>query len=189
MASFQAGAAVFLGVALAAPVLSDTVSDALQAATEAYAAGDLKAASANVAAASAGIAALQSEMLAAFLPEAPAGWTREPTADFAAGLAMLGGGSGTEMRYTDAGGGSFAITIMADNPMVSGMLGIFSSDMMMATMGKVIEVEGAKLIDQEGTIISVVGQKILVQASGLDSATMLPIISAVDFKGLAAFAE
>lgn len=189
MTPFQTVAAVFLGFALVTPALADAVSDALQAATEAYAAGDLKAAADGVAAASAGIAALQSEKLVAFLPEAPDGWTREASADFASGMAMMGGGSGTEMRYTDAEGNSFAITIMADNPMVSGMLGMFSSDMMMAGMGKVIEVDGAKLIDQEGTIMSVVGQNIMVQASGMDSATMLPIVSAVDFKGLAAFAE
>jgi hypothetical protein len=186
---FSLAAAVFASFHLVSPASADSVSDALQAATDAYAAGDLKAATASVATASAGLAVLQSEKLVAFLPEAPDGWTREASPDFAAGMAIMGGGSGTEMRYTNADGNSFTITIMADNPMVSGMLGIFASDVMMASMGKVIEVEGAKLIDQDGTILSVVGQSIMVQASGLDTPTMLPIVSAVDFNGLASIAN
>jgi hypothetical protein len=174
---------------LAAPAAADSVTDALQAALEAYAAGDLDAAATSVASAGSAIGALQSEKLAAFLPEAPEGWTREMTTDFAAGLAIMGGGSGTEMRYISPEGSSFTITVMADNPMVTGMMGLFMNDEMLASMGTVTEVDGARLIDDGSGLMAVIGQTMMVQASGMDSATMLPIVSAVDFRGLADLAD
>lgn len=189
MKIFQLSAALFLSIAVVTPSHADTVSDALQAAMDAYAAGDLKAASTSVAAASAGIGALQSEKYAVFLPEAPEGWTREATPDFATSLTMMGGGSGAEMRYANPEGNAFSISIIADNPMVSGMLGLVGNDALLATVGKVIEVDGAKIIDQDGSMVSVIGTNMMMQAGGLDSATMLPIVSAVDYKGLAALSE
>ncbi len=53
------------------PVGADEISDALQAAVDAYAAGDLKTTSEKLNKANTGIAAIKSARLAVFPPEAP----------------------------------------------------------------------------------------------------------------------
>jgi hypothetical protein len=63
------------------------------------------------------------------------------------------------------------------------------NDEMLASMGTVTEVDGARLIDDGSGLMAVIGQTMMVQASGMDSATMLPIVSAVDFRGLADLAD
>ncbi|NJM82090.1 MAG: hypothetical protein HC844_05990 [Tabrizicola sp.] len=178
---------ILLSLAIATPAPADEVSDALQAAVDAYDAGDLKTTSQQISRASSALAALSSAKIAALLPEAPEGWTREASGDFAAGMVVLGGGSGSEMTYTDASGASFVISVIADNPMVSGLAGMFADDSTMAMMGKVIELPGASVIDQDGTLLAVIGERMMIQASGMDSATMLPVFSAIDFTALAEF--
>jgi hypothetical protein len=189
MAAFRFALAFAAGLGPALPAAADAVTDALEAALAAYAAGDLKAAATSVAAAGSGIGALQAEKLAAFLPPAPEGWTREMTPDFTAGLAIMGGGSGVEMRYTHPEGTSFTISLVADNPMMTGMMGMFMSDEMLASMGTVVEVDGAKIIDDGSSLMAMIGSTMMMQAGGTDSATMLPVVREVDFSGLAALAK
>ncbi len=69
-------------IALTVPAHADEVSDALQAAVDAYAAGDLAKTSEEMTMATQAIGALQSAKLAALLPAAPDGWTVTPTEDF-----------------------------------------------------------------------------------------------------------
>lgn len=95
---------VALVALLAGPLRADDVTDALQAAMDAYAAGDLAGTSVAMTMAGQAIAAQQTALLELRLPDAPAGWTREVSEDFAAGYGMMGGGAGLEMRYAKEDG-------------------------------------------------------------------------------------
>lgn len=175
-----------LGLALAAPVQADEISDALTAAQDAYAAQDLKTASAQIAAAQAALQARQSDMLGALLPEAPAGFSREINAEFAAGFAMFGGGSGAEARYI-SDKGAFTLDFMADNSMVAGMAEMFVNPEMLAMMGNVVKVGDVSILDQGESVTALVAGRVLVTAQGMTAPDMLPIVQSIDFDRLAAF--
>lgn len=177
---------VALGVALAAPLHADEISDALQAAQDAYAAQDMKAAGVQIAAAQAALQAKQSAMLGALLPEAPTGFTREINAEFAAGFAMFGGGSGAEARYI-SDKGSFTLDLMADNQMVAGMAEMFLNPDMLAMMGNVVKVGDVSILDQGESVTALVAGRVLVTAQGMTAADMLPVVQAIDFDRLAVF--
>ena len=179
-------ASVLALACLTAPLQADEIADALTAAQTAYSANDLKGAAAQVALAQAGLRAKQNALLEAFLPEAPEGFTREIVADFAAGFGMFGGGAGAEARYTNAEG-SFTIDLIADNEMVVSMLGIFADATTMAMMGNVIKVGEFSILDQEQNLTALVGTRIMVSATGMDSKLMLPAVQVIDFDGLAEF--
>ncbi len=179
-------ATVLILVCLTAPLRADEIVDALTAAQTAYGANDVKEAAAQVALAQAGLRARQNALLEAFLPEAPAGFTREIVADYAAGFGMFGGGAGAEARYSNADG-SFTVDLIADNEMVVSMLGMFADTTTMAMMGTVIKVGAFSILDQEQNLTALVGNRVMVSATGMDSALMLPTVQAIDFEGLAEF--
>ena len=136
--------------------------------------------------AQAGLRARQNALLEAFLPEAPAGFTREIVADYAVGFGMFGGGAGAEARYTNAEG-SFTVDLIADNEMVVSMLGMFADATTMAMMGNVIKAGEVSILDQEQNLTALVGGRVMVSATGMDSKRMLPAVQAIDFDGLAEF--
>jgi hypothetical protein len=68
-------------------------------------------------------------------------------------------------------------------------MGLFMSDEMLASMGTVVEVDGAKIIDDGSSLMAMIGSTMMMQAGGTDSATMLPVVREVDFSGLAALAK
>lgn len=166
---------------------ADEVSDALQAAADAYSAGKLRDAGTELAKANAALSAKRAELIVAIFPPAPDGWTREDSPDFAAGLAMMGGGTGAEVRYVNAEGYSFNLNVLSDNPLALSMVGMFANEVTMAMMGKVVDGNGAKIIDQDGSLMALVDNRLLVQASGMSSAEMLPIVQQIDFNALAAY--
>lgn len=177
----------FLGVAVwAAPVAADEISDALQAAQDAYAAGDMRVAAAEVTVAQMALQARQSALLEALLPEAPAGFTRAVNTEFAAGFSMFGGGSGAEASYTSEKG-AFTVNLMADNQMVTGMAEMFLNPDMLAMMGKVVKVGDVSILDQGESVTALVAGRVLVTAQGMSSADMLPVVQAIDFDRLAVF--
>ena len=102
------------------PARADDVTDALQNAIDAYTEGDVAYAMSELDYAKQLLAAMETDALVALLPEAPEGWTREIDTEMGAGLAMMGGGTGAQADYA-GDDGSFSISIMADNPMVSAM--------------------------------------------------------------------
>ncbi|WP_097177061.1 hypothetical protein [Phaeovulum vinaykumarii] len=163
---------------------ADEVTDTLNAARAAYEAGDIAAATEEVAFASQLLQAMKVEGLAAFLPAAPEGWTREIDTEMNAGLAMMGGGAGAAARY-DNGTDSFTITLMADNPMVAAMSGMLGGAMMGA-MGKITRIGREKFVQQDGgDLVALVGNRVLVQAEGADLEVMRPVLAAIDFPTLA----
>jgi hypothetical protein len=164
--------------------LADVVSDSITAAADAYAAGDLPATSKALKAAMDDIGRQQGAVLAAFLPPAPEGFTRTDSADFAAGMAMFGGGSGAEAVYSKPDA-SFSISIMADNELVGGMLGMFSDPAMLAMMGTVETVADVNIVtSSDGSIMSIVGGRYMISAQGAAADVMLPVVKSIDFAKL-----
>lgn len=166
---------------------ADEVSDKLQSALDAYAKGDLKAASLDIAMATGALAQVKAERIKALLPAAPDGWTMTMNDDYTANLAMAGGGAGTEATYTDPNGSSLTLSITADSPMMMGMAGMFMNEQMLAMMGKLVEVPGAKLLEQDNSLTTLLDQRIMVSFTGMPTDQMMPLVEKLDFARLAAF--
>ncbi|MFN3969909.1 MAG: hypothetical protein ACK4L4_00875 [Gemmobacter sp.] len=177
-----------LGLALAAApaARADEIAATLRSALAAYEAGNDTAAQQDIAIAQQLLQAKKGAAFGAFLPEAPAGYTRTVNTDMNAALMMMGGGTGAEARY-DGEAGSFTITMTADNPMMMGFVGMFANPALMAQMGKVTRIGSQMVLDQNGELTAVVDNRILVQASGGDAGAMMAAMQAMDFAGLANF--
>ncbi|TCM75701.1 hypothetical protein [Rhodovulum steppense] len=169
-----------------APALADEIVDTLNGAIAAYEAGDVKYALEELAYARQLLQSVAAEGLAAFLPPAPEGWTREVNTGMNQGLALMGGGSGAEATYA-GGGKSFTLSVMADNPMVGAMAAMFGNPMLMGMSGEIVRVGRQRFVDQEGELTGLVDNRILVQASGAPREDMLPVLEAIDYDGLAGF--
>lgn len=179
-------AAVLALALLPAPALADDITDALNAAIEAYEAGDIQDALGEVAYATQLLNDLKSEGLAAFLPEPLDGWTRELADNPAQGLGFMGGGSAAEAAYTGPEG-RFTIIMVADNPMVGAMAGMLNNPALMSTMGRIERIQGESFLDADGELSGLIGGRVLVQASGASTATMAAHLEQVDFGALADF--
>ncbi|MGL4311419.1 MAG: hypothetical protein ACRCSU_13125 [Paracoccaceae bacterium] len=165
---------------------ADTVTDALDAARAAYDAGDLRGALASATEATKAMQGQQTEAFAAFLPDAPDGWTKTINPDMAAGMAMIGGGAGVEATY-ESPEKSFTVTLIADSPMIESMLPMFTDKATMAMMGTVTELAGQSFIGSgETEAMTVIGNKIMLTASGADISAMTPVLETIDYAGLSA---
>lgn len=184
----RSAAIALLSLAAALPLRADDVSDALQAAVDAYAAGDLGKTASSLTLATQALGAQQGALLAAHLPPAPDGWTRTLTEDFSQGFGIMGGGSGAEARYENADGSvSFSLSFVADNPMVGAMGGMLGNAQMMTMMGKVEMVGDQPVLNADGSLSTLVGARVLMQAQGADVEVMLPIVQQIDFAKLGVF--
>ena len=180
--------ALSLTLFLAAQARADEVTDALQAATDAYAAGDLGKTAQSLTMATQAMSAQQTTLLAALLPAAPEGWTRTDTADFAQSFGLMGGGSGAEARYDNADQTlSFTMSFVADNPMVASMGAMLGNAQMMAMMGKVEKVGDQALLNTDDNLSTLVNARVLFQAQGAASDVMLPLVQQIDFAKVGAF--
>ncbi|MCU4651282.1 hypothetical protein N8I71_00440 [Roseibacterium sp. SDUM158016] len=179
-------AAVLAAALLPAPALADDITDALNAAIAAYEGGEIQDALAEIAYATQLLNDLQSEGLAAFLPAALDGWTRELSDDAAQGLGFMGGGSAAEAVYTGPEG-EFTIVMVADNPMVGAMAGMLGNPALMQTMGRIARIGGESFLDADGELAGLIGGRVLIQASGVSVATMSAHLEQIDFDALADF--
>ncbi|GKY88216.1 hypothetical protein [Sinisalibacter aestuarii] len=172
-------------VAIANPGLADEVSDTLSSALQAYEDGDIEYAIEELDYAKQLLQEMTSQQLTGFLPEAPAGWTREISGDdMNAGLAIMGGGIGAEADYTD-GTDSFTITIMADSPMISMFGGMLSNAGMLGM--KMHRIGREKFIFNDGELTGLIDNRILIQAKGAEVEVMIPVLETIDFAGLEDF--
>ncbi len=168
----------------ALPAAADEVVDTLNSAISAYQGGDVQYALEELAYAQQLLLSLKTDSLRAFLPEAPAGWTRTINEEMNAGLAMMGGGVGAEATY-DTGTETFTLRLMMDNPMVTALAGMIPNA---AVMGAKIERVGReKFMNQNGELTALIGNRVLVQASGGEPSTMLDFLKSMDFAALADF--
>lgn len=169
------------------PAAADTVTDAIDAASAAYADGDLNGASAGLITATRELAAVQAGLLSAQFPAAPDGWTRSDNTTIVEGLAAFGGGSGAEATYTAADGTSVTLSAYADNMMVSSMAGMLGNPAMLAMMGKVVEINGTSFADQDGNYSALINNRVLLQTSGGTAEQAQQILGLIDFAKLGAF--
>jgi len=187
MSRFQLTALALSSFALATPGVADDVSDSLTAALAAYDAGDLRTTTAQLAAATVAVSQKKTALLEAILPPVPEGWTREVNSDYSAGIAMMGGGTGTEASYSDANGNRISVNYTMDSPMLAMMIGMFASGQTMAMMGSTVDVNGVKMVDQDNSLVTVVDGRILVQINGDQTEKLLPLAKTIDWDALAAF--
>ena len=171
---------------LGAPAHADEISDTIQSALDAYNDGDVQFATEELAFAQQLLRAMKTEGLSGFLPDAPDGWTRTVDTEMSAGMGMMGGGVGAEAEYSN-GTDSFTITLMADNPMVTAMSGMFGNAAVMAAMGKMVRVGRQKFIDQNGELSTLVDNRVLIQASGAAADVMVPVLETIDYRALGSF--
>ena len=181
-----------LGLALVAllsapAALADDVSDRLTAALAAYEAGDLRATTTELGGATTALSQKKGALLAAVLPATPEGWTREINEDYAAGIAMAGGGTGAEARYIDPDGNEITVNYTMDSPLLAMMIGMFANEQMIAMLGKTVEVNGTRMVDQDTGMTTVIDNRILVQINGDETAKMVPLAQTIDFAALAVF--
>lgn len=174
-------------LAATAPVRADEVTDTIQSALAAYEEGDVKYALEELAYAQQMLLAMKAEGLAAFLPEAPEGWTRTVNTEVNSALAMMGGGTGAEAEYS-RDGERFTVTLTADSPMVAMFSGMFGNAAVLAASGaKTHRLGRERFIDQDGQITGLIDNRVLVQASGASAEVVLPVLETIDFRGLARF--
>lgn len=166
---------------------ADEISDALAAATTAANAGDLKTASSQLTSARTAIFMKQGALLEALLPPESDGLTRNLTPDFTQNLQFAGGGAGAEASYYDTDGNSMSLNITVDSPLVLPMLQMFGNEQMLAIMGKMVEIQGYKFLDQENGISALIDNRIYVQLSGRETEHLIKFMEKMDLAKLAAF--
>ena len=176
-----------LGLLIAPPALADEASDAIAAAQSAYEAGNLKAAAEALQTATLAIAVTKGALLTATLPPAPDGWTRQDNTNMAPDFAAIGGGTGTEAYYAAPDGTTIKVSMMTDSPFVKGMMGMFATEQMMAMMGKVVDLPGVKMIEQDNALLGIVDGRLMVQIDGAPIEQLMPLASQIDYEALARF--
>lgn len=170
---------------LATPVAADEIEDTIEAALEAYRAGDVALAKEELDYAAQLLAQLKAEGLAAFLPEAMEGWTREMQDSQSA--AMFGGGlfAGADYRM---GGETVSIQLIAESPMLMSMAAIFANPALMAAQGRVTRVGREKFLIQDGQITGIVDNRVMVQVTGSASEEVkLAHLEAMDLRAMRDF--
>lgn len=176
---------VLAALSFAAPVAADEVEDALNAALEAWQAGDAALAAEEAAFAQQLMAQMKASDLGGFLPAAPEGWTRE---DGDTGAMPGLGGMMASARYTRADE-DVEIQLMADNQMVASMMMMFSNPLMLGQMGEVRRIGRQKVVvTKQGELQAMLDNNVLVQISGEASIQdMEMFFGLIDFEGLKAF--
>jgi len=175
-------------LALPLPALADDITDALTAAIEAYEAGEFADALDEMAYAEQLLNALQAEGLTVYLPAPLDGWTREIGEGAASAMGVMGGGIAAEAEYSSPNG-SFTITLMADNPMVMQMGAMLGNRAMMAMMGEIVRVNRENFLKQDADLTGLIGNRVLIQATGADTDVMVAHLEQIDFAELESFGQ
>lgn len=131
--------------------------------------------------------------LEAFLPEPLKGWKAETATSQAASSAMLGGGISAERSYTK-GNSSIEIQIMADSPMLQGVMMMMSNPMFAtADGGKLERIGKEKAIikfdpnTKNGDLQIVVANRFMVSIDGrgISKKDLKDYAKAIDYKKMA----
>lgn len=180
---------VFALAMAALPASADEFTDTLDSALRAYEEGDISGARADLDYAGKLLQAMKSDTLAKFLPEAPAGWTKEAADnDEAAGfMGMLGGGTTAAATYRK-GSEDFTITLVADSPMVSGIGAMITGMAGMAGGGKPIRIQRTEFTSTDDGLQGVVNNKVMVSVTGnADIDAKTAALETMDFKAIGEF--
>lgn len=180
------GAALLCAVAL--PASADEFTEVIDSALSAYAEGDITVASEELDYALKLLGQLKSESLGKYLPEAPAGWTREEAEADGSGLAMsmFGGGTAAAASYRkdDA---EMTLTLLANSPMVSTIATMITSVGAMGS-GKPIRIQRTQFSNSDGELQGVVDNKVMISVTGNASLEeKQALLEGMDFKALRDF--
>ncbi|MEM7056097.1 MAG: hypothetical protein AAF557_00785 [Pseudomonadota bacterium] len=174
-------------ILLTGPAMADDFEESVEAALEAYRAGDIKAAKEEIDFAATLLNQLKAEGLNAFLPPALEGWTREDQqGDQAA--AAFGGGQVASARY-EKDDKRIEIQFMANNQMVTALGAMFSNPTLMGAAGKVKRINRQKVVvTNDGEIQAMVDGRIMVQITGSGEVEdKEAYFEEIDIKGLKEF--
>ena len=183
----------FLFFAFAAPAVADDVTDYINEALEFYKDGQYSEAVSSLNFAEQLIQQKKSSGLEAFLPEPLKGWDAEAATSQAAGSAMLGGGISAERQYSK-GDSSIRIQILADSPMLQGVMMMMSNPMFAASDGGKMERIGKQKAivkydagNKEGEIQIVVANRFMVtvEGDGISDTELKDYAKAIDYDKMA----
>ena len=180
-----AAAAILVAALAAGTAKADEFTETIEAAMEAYEAGDIKAAKEEIDFAAQLLGQMKAEGLSGFLPEALDGWERE--VGDTQSMAALGGGQMASAIYRKDGE-TVEIQLMAGNQMVTAMGAMFSNPVLMGAAGKVKRINRQNVvITKQGEIQTLINQ-VMVQISGsADVDAKEAYFGEMDVKGLEAF--
>ncbi len=130
------------------------------------------------------------EALAAFLPEAMAGWTTGEGTSQVTAVSLFGGGLTAEREYTKDTA-KINITILTDSPLLQPMIMMFSNPIFAASAGQFELINGYKGItkyqNNSGDVNIVVNNRFLVTVKGqlISREELLDYAKNIDLKGIA----
>ena len=188
MSYLSVGAAFLAGAIFAtSPASADDVTDAIEEALAAYQEGDNAYAKESLDFASQLIGQMNTDSLAALLPEPMEGWTAGEASTETMGAALFGGGSNASRDYS-RGDDDISIQYTANSPIVAQMAAMFSAAGM-AGGGKLIRLGRQKaMVDEDGGIQFVVNNNVMVQIDGNASAEdKMAYAKAIDIRKLKDF--
>jgi len=179
----------------AIPVYADEILEAMNEAIEAYKEKEYGEAAESLDYAKQLIQQLRSDAIMKFLPEALPGWESKTAQTQSMG--MLGGMSGVQKEYWKPGAGNqgkkrITINIMAESPMMQGMMAMFNPAYAGAQGGKVQKIKRNKAIvkynpdNRRGEANVLVAKRYIVSIKGnsVDKKDLMDYAEAVDYKGL-----
>ena len=173
--------AIFLA-SMAIPALAaDDILDAIEAARNAYQAGDMAGAKQSLDLASQLVGQKNAENFAALLPAALPGWKAEKVEATSVGVTVFGVTSASR-RYTGSDGLDVQVRITGNSALVLHFARLFMNPTIAGAMGKLIRIgDQHALQTNEGSINMIVADKFLVTVEGsADEASKLAYAKAVD---------
>lgn len=183
----------FLCFVFATTAAADDVTDYINEALEFYKDGQYSEAVSSLNFAEQLIQQKKSSGLEAFLPEPLKGWDAKAATSQAAGSAMLGGGISAERQY-NKGDSSIQIQILADSPMLQGVMMMMSNPMFAASDGGKMERIGKQKAivkydagNKEGEIQIVVANRFMVtvEGNGVSDTELKDYAKAIDYDKMA----
>ena len=177
------------------PADADEILDSINEAIEAYKEKEYAEAAESLDYAKQLIQQMRSENIMKFLPEALPGWESK-TAE-SQSMGMLGGMSGVQKEYWKPGTGDqgrkrITINILAESPMMQGMMAMFNPMYAGAQGGKLQKIKRNKAIvkynpDSRSGEVNVLVEKsyiVAIKGDSVDEKDLLDYAEAVDYKGL-----
>lgn len=168
----------FLALALALLICSaasaDDVTDSIDEALQYYQDGQYTDAASSLTYAAQLIQQKKGEEITTVFPQPLDGWSATKAESQFAGAAMMGGGLTAERTYK-RNGSNVTIEIIADSPMIQGMVMMFSNPMFLTADGGKMEKVGKQKaivkynsIERDGDVKMVVANRFMITVTGLD---------------------
>lgn len=185
---------LFAGVAWL-PASADDIEDSIQEGLKAYQAGDFQGAAGSLEYAAQLIRQKRGTALQVVLPQPLAGWEAEEATSQAAGAAMFGGLTSVERVYRK-GAATVTVRVMADSPMMQGMMMIFANPAAAAASGMKLQRIGDQkamvkfdAASKDGEVTLAVANRFLVtvEGRGAEQQELMSYAGAVDYKKLQGF--